>query len=381
MFRARIELRPSKAFTLVELLVVIAIIGVLVSLLLPAVQSAREAARRASCQSSLRNLALGLLNYHDSKEKFPVPVYSAPNSPAARSFPDVVGNDSSLYKNWAIEILPYIEQQQLYSRFQWGAPGAVIYLPNRAGTGVNAPLVAAEIPVFICPSDDNARRPFQRGQATWARCSYGLNSAQFYPAQTWITGLRGWGAGAPARLMETLDFSVGIGVYEGGEKTAAEIADGTSNTLLLAELRAGLSASDRRGVWAMGMCGSNFHCRHATHGSTINGCNPGDDDVYLPTDIINEVGESTLIQECMMPHPTAGFGSGQSIVRSTHPGGAFGALADGSVRFLSDYIDPGLQSFDAGYLGEKEADILEANFGVWQRLNVASDGYVMATPQ
>ena len=90
-------------------------------------------------------------------------------------------------------------------------------------------------------------------------------------------------------------------------------------------------------MWAMGMCGSNVHCRQAWNGATQpNDCKDGVDDIYDIRKVIDEVGEGTLRQECMHG---ATVDSGQSVVRSVHPGGAFVALADGSVRFVGDVVD------------------------------------------
>src|SRR5438477_1436970 len=95
-----------RAFTLVELLVVIAIIGVLVALLLPAVQQAREAARRMSCTNSLKQIGIALHNHHDVKLNFP---------PGGMQ---TGANGTPCYTTWAIEILPFMEQQAIYSLYR-----------------------------------------------------------------------------------------------------------------------------------------------------------------------------------------------------------------------------------------------------------------------
>src|SRR4051812_26028206 len=117
--------RCRAAFTLVELLVVIAIIGVLVALLLPAVQSARESARRSQCTNNLKQLGLGMHNFHDTNNKFPFNY-------------QLLGVNAWEATNASYFILPFIEQQNLFSQFKiptTAQPGQPLGTPPLAAAG------------------------------------------------------------------------------------------------------------------------------------------------------------------------------------------------------------------------------------------------------
>src|SRR5438067_254591 len=117
---ARSRRHQSRGFTLIELLVVIAIIAILIGLLLPAVQKVREAAARMSCQNNLKQLGLACHNYHDANNKLPPGRKSLGNTQGAAiaaypSDPIILNHHGLLY------LLPYIEQGNLYAKFNLNA--------------------------------------------------------------------------------------------------------------------------------------------------------------------------------------------------------------------------------------------------------------------
>jgi prepilin-type N-terminal cleavage/methylation domain-containing protein len=132
--------KPRKTgFTLVELLVVIAIIGILIALLLPAVQQAREAAKRSQCKNNLKQIGLALHNYHDTFKCFPPGKLNSPTP--GQTWPTFAGPH---YTNWAIAILPYVEQGALYE----------MYDQNETNTSAaNQAVNQTHVDVYNCPSD------------------------------------------------------------------------------------------------------------------------------------------------------------------------------------------------------------------------------------
>jgi prepilin-type N-terminal cleavage/methylation domain-containing protein/prepilin-type processing-associated H-X9-DG protein len=356
----------SRGFTLVELLVVIAIIGILVALLLPAIQAARESARRAQCTSNLKNVALALQNFHDVKKEFPAAIRYPPNT----NYHPL--DDTRLFWNWAIEILPYLEENALADSLQIDT---LTRLYSSSGTDVNLDERGVELGVMLCPSDIGRGNLFQGSGGNWARGNYAYNAFQFWPN----SGL--WKTFITDPLVQPLyNFNIGMGGFDNSVDRQilnfSKITDGSTHTIMLAEMRVGLSPRDRRGVWAMGMCGSNLHCRHA--GYAINDCGGYNDDIYKSADIVADVGLKPLLAECM-GLDTNVDASGQSTVRSRHPGGANVAMADASVHFLGDFIDQGAILIGAMITKTPVDQTDPAVFRLWQRLNLSRDGNAIET--
>jgi prepilin-type N-terminal cleavage/methylation domain-containing protein/prepilin-type processing-associated H-X9-DG protein len=134
----------KRGFTLIELLVVITIIGILIALLLPAVQSAREAARRAQCNNHLKQLSLAVLNHESALQRFPTNGwgYYYLGDPERGSGVRQPGG-------WIFNVLPYLEQQQLYS-LAAGKTGS-------ARIAAMTTMVQTALPTVICPSRRQAK--------------------------------------------------------------------------------------------------------------------------------------------------------------------------------------------------------------------------------
>jgi prepilin-type N-terminal cleavage/methylation domain-containing protein/prepilin-type processing-associated H-X9-DG protein len=350
------------AFTLVELLVVIAIIGVLVALLLPAVQAAREAARRNQCLSNLKQLSLGLLNYESAKGSFPPAFEFRKNEDPALL--------TNMGPNWAIRLLPYVEQAPLYARIDktvtiTGQKEPLISHAN------NAPVRETEVPSMRCPTDTRNTSPLQIGTAIWARGNYAANAGNG-PLLSGLgfdnptTGIGIFGPSSPGWLDGRIRGVIGPNVAA----TLKQLTDGTSNTILLGEVRSGITTADRRGTWALGQAGASVLFWYGS-GADANGpnvCNRDADDVGgpLPAD------EPLMVQECM-PDYTGDDRNNQATTRSSHSGGVNLGMADGSAHFVINEVDTVVPTNPRILLRNSKA------WGsVWDRLIASADDEVIA---
>jgi prepilin-type processing-associated H-X9-DG protein len=152
-----------------------------------------------------------------------------------------------------------------------------------------------------------------------------------------------------------------------------QIEDGSSNTVMLGELRAGLSSSDRRGVWAMGMAGSSSIWAHSTDDCIgPNSCLPGADNIYGGPNVVRDVGDATMLQECMAIGG-GGAASNQAAPRSLHVGGVNVAFCDGSVAFITENVQTHTGEYNIAY--DPQGDGYR-DYGVWEKIMCSQDGGV-----
>jgi prepilin-type N-terminal cleavage/methylation domain-containing protein len=353
--------RSRNGFTLVELLVVIAIIGILVALLLPAVQAAREAARRTECRNNLKQLGLACITYESFWGSFP---------PSGTWGPMVdidLPNNPDVGHSWVVLILPHVEQQNLFDSFDFTLP--MTDVANAQGRSI-------ELAALRCPSDPYNTRPFNGSDSTltnqmgdnWARGNYGANAALGYNTVDWTAADMECGLNMNAANQAPGWDEKQLRGTMGANRSVAigDIKDGTTNTVLLAEIRAGVTSVDTRGVWAMAGAGPSALWAHGYCGDDAGPNNKTSitgDNIPACTEVQNANGGDQALAGMGMSCDANNYANTQATARSMHSGGVFVCLADGSVHWISDSIEVTVNDVD--------------NPSVWDRLMLSRDGFVL----
>jgi prepilin-type N-terminal cleavage/methylation domain-containing protein len=370
-------------FTLVELLVVIAIIGVLIALLLPAVQKVREAANRTQCANNLKQIGLAMHNFHDTYGVFPT---QGDQSWTGISY------DSSLaplgYKyqlaGWLFQILPFIEQDNLYKlpdcfpagttpttgckNFTWivdpqGNPGTTdirpgprgsFYIDNNytnGGANCTGPARSTPVAVYHCPSRRSPQlfnNPSNKGDVN-NRCDYGSVAPAKVPMFRKSTGeieedtyglIWGWAQGPDGQFGRTHGV-IGRGNcvdWEGGvvRHTFASIKDGTSNTMMVGEkfvatdLYITGNGADDTGPFE----GVDADITRSTGWYQSRTAPNGDNWPPLP---LSNPHRDVPSREC---NPEGDPWSTMMQFGAAHPAGINAVFADGSVHNIKYGIDP-----------------------------------------
>ncbi len=334
------HIRP-RGFTLIELLVVIAIIAILIGLLLPAVQKVSEAAARTQCQNNLHQISIANMNYESAYGEF---------------LPGV-GKNGCCWGTWMIPILPYVEQDALFKMYSnFGGLDPNGRYSTNTGTGPtpngNRFVASRQLKTFTCPSDTPT--PWVTGGTALTKHNYALNAGNtnFYqvpvpigctnPTIDGSSGCRAFG-GAPFGWYENSDL-VHDSTYPwtippsdptkgrmGIPRKITSISDGTSNTMMAAEVIQGRGTSngnDLRGfTWWGGGAGftTEFLPNSQIQGSDIHtgGICPAIDYPNLPR--CTDVSTNTLAR--------------LSTARSYHTNGLNVAMCDGSVHFVPNSIN------------------------------------------
>lgn len=296
--------KTRQGFTLIELLVVIAIIAVLIGLLMPAVQKVREAANRAHCLNNLKQIALAAHNYHGAAGRFPTGAHISV----------LVGARPTGGTNVWVELLPYIEQDNLYKK--WDSYDN----RNNVAGGTNA-TQAQVIKILICPSDplpqpvvqitDAISKPPPWSRGFYGMCSYGGNAgARSFPPIPY--------ANIPSMTRD------GIFFFDSYVRLT-DIPDGATNTFLFGEryhrdpqfdLQQPIVYPGADHIEDIGRWGTVAGLGIMAH-VTLSAATSINYQVQAGGDLF-----AVLNRYCT-------FGS-------AHPGGANFAFADGSVRFVSD---------------------------------------------
>lgn len=294
---------------------VIAIIGILIALLLPAVQAAREAARRSQCSNNMKQLGIGLHNYHNSLKSLPPGGIWWTNNMGNANWPK---NRGSLLAH----LLPYVEQQSIYDAFDKNLPFAYQQFTTPLQAGQTPYIAGTIIATYRCPSDTTS----ERNDRTMNGITGGNLATFSYAGSKGSTGTGNNPNGqCPERAVwmtyrqqgATDQRPSGPFTRRGRNYVAAfrDVLDGTSNTIFMGEVRGNCAIPIMRG-WA--------------HASNVQG---------MISTIYPINYDSCNRDQSQGPCAWWSNWSTEFGFKSMHPVGADFLLGDGSVRFLSETID------------------------------------------
>jgi len=375
-----------QGFTLIELLVVIAIIAILIALLLPAVQKVREAAARTQCANNMKQLGIAMHGYHDVNNNFPAGyILNFPSASPPLKFTST---------SWALDLLPFIEQDNIYRQWNRDAPFATnlsggagsvavegnIFSTttyNPAATNNNVPLGMTVISTFVCPSvpdDPQTRTQKNAYDATLIVDSilpggvpappgspFKIGTFTFNAAPTDYIGINGilgaehsslpgWNSANEDGILKDPNVTgagaVALGVSQITNVGIPQITDGTSTTVLLTEI-AGKPFWYGKGKKIVNL---NAPYNSFPYPNILDSAGWADAAIgenwfegfaYPTVDACVAAGGECKIGPYMsvtnLKHPLGG--TPLQLGFAFHTGGFNVLLADGSVRFVSDNID------------------------------------------
>lgn len=347
----------SRAFTLVELLVVITIIGILIALLLPAVQAAREAARRSQCVNQLKQLGLGLQNYHQNLAVFP------PRKGGTTGYGSSTRLDGNYNRLSAfVFLLPYVEEQALYDRIMGGDPTTTPPVPKNGAAPWSGWAPYSRAPAALsCPSGAVTPPTTSRCTHNYAFC---LGDQGYVPPTGTLRDASSLRGCFPSQNCVSI----------------SDIRDGTSNTILMSERlkteyyvasvganqvegRAG-TALNQTGIntapiacYTVAPAGGYFMAGTAVKGKFGNVWADGQAERVAFNTIIPPNGPGCVDDS----NTNADSNNALLPASSFHPGGVNCLFADASVRFISNNIE-------TGDLGAVQGASGVSVYGVWGAL-------------
>ena len=277
------------------------IIGILVGLLLPAVQAAREAMRLSSCANNERQIAIALQNFHDANRVFPFGMVTPIGALAYKDGTYGFSYSTPYYTDrrcWMLMVCPYMELTEVYTEIMKG-----VTLNN--GWPFDFPSCNRKYPAFMCPTDPNAGKINYTGGSSRGFCGNYLACA--------ASGTFG-GSGAGTSL---------DGIFYALSKTKiSDVTDGLSKTALLGEcvvVPSSVASIDTRGGY--------FNCNYGETWFSTK---------YQPN---TSIGDGMAVITNWPPMAPNGSSPYVLYTRSWHSGGVNVAMADGSVKFVTNIVD------------------------------------------